>query len=83
VNTDAELRHFDELLSALLAGGNTLIDGGFVPSQGGPVCTLAEPLDPDIVARFIETDPERLSYDREADTVHCRHCWGAVIGGSA
>jgi hypothetical protein len=83
VNADAELGHFDALVSALLAAGNTLVDGGFVPSQGGPVCHLTEPLDPGIVATFVETAPEWLSYDRGADTVHCRHCWGAVVGGTA
>jgi hypothetical protein len=80
---DSELRHFGPLLDALISAGNTLVDGGFVPSQGGPVCYLRRPLDLSIVETFVSGDPDRLSYDRQTDTVHCRHCWGAVGGGSA
>jgi hypothetical protein len=80
---DAELRHFDPLIEALVLSGNTLLHGGFIPSHGGPVCYLERPLDVAIVESLVAVDPKRLSYDPVQDVVHRRHCWGAVFGGSA
>jgi hypothetical protein len=83
MSVDPELRHFEPLVAALVASGNALADGGFVPSQGGPVCHFVGRLNAAVVEDFVTSDPDRLSYDAETDTVHCRHCWGAVIGGRA
>jgi hypothetical protein len=79
----AELRHLDSLVAALVESGNALRDSGFVPSQGGPECHFRDPLDLTVVRPFVEADRERLSYDATTDAVHCRHCWGAIIGRSA
>lgn len=80
---DAELRHLDSLVAALVESGNALCDSGFVPSPSGPECRFRDPLDLTVVRRFVEADRGRLSYDATTDSVHCRHCWGALIGGSA
>jgi hypothetical protein len=83
VISDPELRHLDALIAALEAGGNQSLDGGFVASQGGPICYFRRPLDRSVVNGFIATDAYRVSYDAQTDTVHCTHCWGAVTGGVA
>lgn len=78
----SELRHLDPLLAMLGARGNAMVDGGFVPSPGGPVCYFERPLDRSVVVQFLASD-RSLSYDEATDTVHCRHCWGAITGGHA
>ena len=75
-----ELRHFDALIGSLLAKGNVLVDGGFLPTQAGWVCHFATPLDAEVVRAFVEADPHDVEYVEADDLVHCRHCWGAVIG---
>jgi hypothetical protein len=82
VTTDSDLRHFDKLIESLVVSGNSVLDGGFVPTQGGWECHFAGPLDRFVVQHFVDGDPHDVSFDSSTDTVHCRHCWGAVVGGS-
>jgi hypothetical protein len=51
-----------------------------VPGQSGWVCHFAAPLDAQAVRVFIEADPHDVEFIAAEDTVHCHHCWGAIIG---
>lgn len=74
VTTDPDLQHFDQLIESLVASGNSVLNGGFVPTQGGWECHFADPLDLSVVQGFIDGDPHDVSFDSSADLVHCSHC---------
>jgi hypothetical protein len=79
---DDEWVHLTALVDALVAGGNSVVGGGFRPTQGGTVCQMERPLDPAVVAQCAARDV-RIEFDAEADEAFCRHCWTTVFGSVA
>lgn len=75
-------KHLESLVQRLVDSGNTVVHGGFRPTQGGWECGLAEPLD-DVVAQEAAAANERLDYDARRDELTCRHCWTLIAGGGA
>lgn len=69
--------HLQDVVDAFMAVGNSVQPPGFRPTQGGWVCEMTGPLDPDVVAAWVETD-SRLTY--QDDELSCSHCWSVIIG---
>jgi hypothetical protein len=72
--------HLQETVDALTAAGNSVRPPGFYPTQGGWVCEMTGPLDPDVAAACVDAD-SRLTY--QDDQLSCAHCWSAIIGREA
>jgi hypothetical protein len=72
--------HLQEAVEALVAAGNAVVPPGFHPTQGGWVCEMTGPLDPDVATSFVNAD-SALAYDQ--DELFCRHCWTVIIGTDA
>jgi hypothetical protein len=72
--------HLQDVIDALTAAGNSARPPGFRPTQGGWACEMTGPLDPDVAAACVDTDP-RLTY--QDDELSCSHCWSVIIGREA
>ena len=77
-----EWDHLQVVVDGLVASGNSVVDAGFRPTQGGWECGLARPLDPAVARDLTEADA-RTSYDPDRDEIFCRHCWTVIYGGRA
>lgn len=78
-----ESAHLRELVAALTAAGNDVLDGGFRENQGGVDCSMRLPLDFEIVEAFVANDPHDIRVNRETEEVACMHCWTSIRGARA
>ena len=76
--TEPDWAHLDVIAEELARDGNPR-ETPFQPSQGGWWCSMARPLNPATVRRFIGEDL-RLDYDEAGDVLSCRHCWASIYG---
>lgn len=74
--------HLNVVVERFIAGGNLVSEGGFRPTQGGPMCGFLDPLDP-VIARSAVAADDRLSWDEPSDELSCGHCWATIYGGRA
>jgi hypothetical protein len=72
--------HLQGIVDAFTVADNSARPPGFHPTQGGWICEMTGPLDPDVATACVDADP-RLTY--QDDELSCAHCWSAIIGREA
>lgn len=70
------------IVEALVSAGNEASRGGFVNSQGGYYCSLAAPIDFELVRANFEF-PKSIELSQEHDTILDKLSWVAIIGPGA
>jgi hypothetical protein len=70
------------IVQALVRGGNTQLDGGFVLGPGGWTCHLAKPIDFELVDRSF-TLPATIIVSKEYDSIHDERSWTLIAGPGA